>query len=89
MAVIASVEAKEVDMGCWHDRHGCGPWYPDAYVRGWYGPPDWYGRSSRRADRELATEELEARLEELRAEIRHLETELTELRGSRASAGST
>jgi hypothetical protein len=86
-------------MGCWHDRHGCGSWYPGPYGRAWYGPPDWYEgyarpmprryRGQARIDRAQATEELEARLEELRTEMQRMEAELMELRGSGGASAST
>jgi hypothetical protein len=87
----ASREAKEVDVGCGHGWHGCGPWYGGPYERGWYEPTEWYEqdewpiRSRRRrrrpVDREAGTEDLEARLAELRDELRRVEAELMSLRG--------
>lgn len=41
------MEAKEVEMGCWHGQghygHGCGPWHDGPYVPSRYGPVDWFG----------------------------------------------
>jgi hypothetical protein len=89
----ASTEAKEVDMGCWHGGHGCGPWYGGPSGRSWYGPEDWYAeadwpirrryRRQGRLDREMAADELEARLAELRDEVGRVEAELAGLRGQK------
>ena len=96
----ASLEAKEVDMSCGHGWHDCGPWYGPPYVRGPYGPPDWYeeadwpirarSRRARRLDPETAIEELETRLEELHEEVGRVEAELAHLvRPRQAAAGET
>jgi uncharacterized small protein (DUF1192 family) len=92
MEPSASSEAKEVDVGCWHGWHGCGPWYGGPYGRSWYDPGEWFGeedwpirrrsRRYRRIDREAAIEDLEARLAELRDEVGRVEAELVSMRGS-------
>jgi hypothetical protein len=76
-------------MSCGHGWHGCGPWYGPPYGPGWYDPAGWYEEPApafrrrgryRRFERELPTDELEARLADLRDEVRRVESELSELR---------
>ncbi len=88
-------------MRCGHGWHGCGPWYGPPYElpfghgegghAGWYEEAGWPARGryrpGRRADPELAAEELESRLEDLRHEIDRVEAELAHLPRPAAAPG--
>lgn len=90
------MEAKEVEMSCWHGGHGCGPWHGGPCSPGSYEPADWYEgadwpvrRRSRRPERldpDAAANDLQTRLDALRDEVRRVEADLMDLRGGASAA---
>lgn len=97
MELNVSSETKEVDMGCWHGWHGCGPRYAGPYAPSghecadWYGPAEWEGEFDRPVRRRMrrrrpadmdASEDLQARLDELKVEIERVQAALAGLQDS-------